>query len=404
MPTLPHGPFVAAAVVALLVPVATAQAQTREVVQVTASELNVRQRAWGTVVGRAARGQQAVVSARRSGWLEVHWGGRSVWLFGAHVRPASAPHVVVTASSLNVRAAASTSAARLGSIQAGQAYAVLAQASGWVQIQFDARRGWVHEGFVRQVGGGSLVGGLTGEPAGETTTTGAEEGGLTVVPPRPAPSTPSTPTPSTPTPSTPRAPSTPTPSTPTPSTPTPSGSGWQALHRGITDGGFQIPRAGLRNPTLRGALGIAVEPHGTTTTLEGRSFVRGKVSWFGGPNDRVVTATETGALTGERLRNLNPSANPTAAQLAARPGDYYYVAMRFDYAPGKRAWAGKRLLVVNPRTGAAVVVRPVDWGPNTRTRRILDLSPQSLRDLGLSTDGEAVVSFAPDNAPLGRVR
>ncbi|MCO5170914.1 MAG: SH3 domain-containing protein [Planctomycetes bacterium] len=403
MPTLARSSLLTGVALALLVPVASARAQTREVVQVAVDDLNVRQRAWGPVLGRAARGQQAVVSARRSGWLQVHWGGKAAWVFGAHVRPAATAHVVVTASSLNVRTGPSTAAARLGSIATGQAYAVLGQRDEWVQIQFDARAGWVHSGHVRQVGGGSLVGGLMGQPPSATTTT-REEGGLTVVPPRPAPTTPAptTPAPTTPAPTTP-APTTPAPTTPAPTTPA-SGAGWAALHRGITQGGFEIPRAGLRNPTLRGALGIAVEPYGTQTTLQGRSFVRGKVSWFGGPSDRGVTATETGTLTGERLRALNPVARPSAAQLAARPGDYYYVAMRFDYAPGKRAWAGKRLLVVNPRTGAAVVVRPVDWGPNTRTRRILDLSPQVLRDLGLSTDDEAVVAFAPDDAPLGRVR
>jgi len=118
-----------------------------------------------------------------------------------------------------------------------------------------------------------------------------------------------------------------------------------------------------------------------------------------------VTATETGAITGELLRALNDPLDPSAATLRARPEDYYYVAMRFAYSPnGRGFWRDARLLIVSPRTGAKVVVRPVDWGPHTRTGRVLDLSPQSLRDLGLTTDDEALVAFAAPGTPLGPVR
>ena len=130
------------------------------------------------------------------------------------------------------------------------------------------------------------------------------------------------------------------------------------------------------------------------------------MSWFGSPRDTSgVTATETGAITGELLRALNDPLDPSAATLRARPEDYYYVAMRFAYSPnGRGFWRDARLLIVSPRTGAKVVVRPVDWGPHTRTGRVLDLSPQSLRDLGLTTDDEALVAFAAPGTPLGPVR
>ncbi len=176
-------------------------------------------------------------------------------------------------------------------------------------------------------------------------------------------------------------------------------------YAGLTLSGSEIPRAGLANSTLRATLGLSTEPYGTLATYEGANWVRGSVSWFGGPRDTGVTSTETGALTGERLRSLNDPLAPSASTLASRPEDYYYVAMRWAYAPnGTRWWRDARLVVVNPTTGVAVVVRPVDWGPNTSTRRILDLSPQALTDLGLSTDGEALVAFAPAGTPLGRVR
>lgn len=177
------------------------------------------------------------------------------------------------------------------------------------------------------------------------------------------------------------------------------------FYAGLTLDGMEVPRSGLSNPTLNQVHGVQTERHGATATQDGLSFVKGKVSWFGGPNDTGVSASETGAVTFETLRSLNSPVNASAEVIQSRPRDFYYVAMRWNYSPlGREWWANARLLVVNPSNGRAVVVRPVDWGPGISTGRILDLSPQSLTDLGLSTDQEALVSFAPAGAPLGRVR
>ena len=160
-------------------------------------------------------------------------------------------------------------------------------------------------------------------------------------------------------------------------------------YAGLAQSGSEIPRAGLANGTLRAALGLATEPYGDVVTHEGRSYVRGKVSWFGGPSDTGVSSTETGAITGERLRSLTG----------------YFVAMRWSYTPnGRTFWRDARILVVNPDTGARVVVRPVDWGPHTSTRRIVDLSPEALAALGLDTDDDALVAFAAPGTPTGPVR
>ncbi len=189
---------------------------------------------------------------------------------------------------------------------------------------------------------------------------------------------------------------------PEPPPPPPPGTG--EVHAGLTLGALQIPRVGLQNPTLRRALGVSTEPYGDVVTIEGKRYVRGRSSWFGGPRDTGVTASETGAITGERLRSLNSPLAPDAGTLAARAKDYYFVAMRFDYTPGIAAWRDARILVRNPRTGASVVVRAVDWGPNTRTGRTVDLSPQALADLRATTDDLLDVAFAAPGTPLGVVR
>jgi hypothetical protein len=182
----------------------------------------------------------------------------------------------------------------------------------------------------------------------------------------------------------------------------PAGTG--GVWAGLSQDGSEIPRAGLTNGTLRATLGISTEPYGDVTSRADGEWVRGRVSWFGGPGDTGVSSTETGAVSGERLRSLNSPVDPDAATLASRPADYYFVAMRWNYSPNSTSWwRGARLVVANAATGAQVVVRPVDWGPNTSTRRIIDLSPQAMSDLGVTTDDEVLVAFALPGTPLGPV-
>ena len=188
---------------------------------------------------------------------------------------------------------------------------------------------------------------------------------------------------------------------PPPGDPTdPVGATWA----GLSQSGSEIPRAGLANPTLAATLGMDVEPLGEVVDAGGHEWVRGKVSWFGGPDDTWTTPTETGAITGELLRELNDPTNPTAEDLQTHPEDYYYCAMRWSYTPnGTWFWKDARVLVMNPATGSAAVLRPLDWGPNLSTGRVLDVSPQAMADLWLTTDDEALVSFAPPGTPLGPV-
>ena len=172
----------------------------------------------------------------------------------------------------------------------------------------------------------------------------------------------------------------------------------------ITQGGSEIPRQGLANGTLQAALGVAVEPYGTVTTTTDGTWVRGTISQFGGASDTGVSATETGAISGQNLRALNTPASPTPAQIAANPGNFYYLAMRFNYAPnGRTFWSNARIAVRNTATNRTVIMRPVDWGPGTRTTRVVDVSPQAMVDLGVTTDANVLVAFAPPGTPLGPV-
>ncbi len=184
--------------------------------------------------------------------------------------------------------------------------------------------------------------------------------------------------------------------------PVPEGPEWIAHHRGLSLDGSEIPRRGLANSTLRGVTGEGTEPLGEVTTLNGKRFVAGRVSHFGGAADRGVSADETGAITEERLRSLNVPANPSANDLRQRPEDFYFIALRFNYRPNSTGWwRDQKIMVLDRRSGRAVVTRPVDWGPHTRTGRVLDVSPQTMTDLGVRTDAELLIAFADPRTPLG---
>lgn len=166
---------------------------------------------------------------------------------------------------------------------------------------------------------------------------------------------------------------------------TPHTEAWQPLYAGIDRSGSSIPHKGVGNPSLGGT-----ELLGEVVSYADVSFIKGKVSWFGTKKDDGVAVDETGAITGEILRDLNE--------------DDFFCAMRWSYEPnGKRFWVNQRILIVNPVNQKAAIARVVDWGPNTRTGRILDVSPKTIEALEAETDDDLLCAFASDGAPLGLI-
>lgn len=125
---------------------------------------------------------------------------------------------------------------------------------------------------------------------------------------------------------------------------------------------------------------------------------QGRISHFGGPNDRGVKPNERMSLyPAERCRE---------------PRDDWYVALRWGYAPHGSTLKGipkgyfnflrnQRIRVTNPRTGASVRLRPADWGPHVKTKRLVDVSPKAMQVLGVVTDQTVVVAWDTPGAPLG---
>ena len=135
-------------------------------------------------------------------------------------------------------------------------------------------------------------------------------------------------------------------------------------------GGLTV--AGLTNPTLRQVVGgNGVEPLASAVKdNQGRTFVGGVVSTFGGPGDTTVGDDETGAITGERLRDLDTDTD-------------LYVAFRWDYSQTPASTLrNSQVQVYNPANGQYVNARIVDWGPHTSTGASVDASQAVLTALG----------------------
>ncbi len=119
--------------------------------------------------------------------------------------------------------------------------------------------------------------------------------------------------------------------------------------------------------------------------------IEGKCSWFGGPNDTGVKATEGLALVDGHESQFEGLFLPKQGRrtgLARRlDPDQLYIACRWD----PKTYPFLRTVTVDvtdPRHPDNIIkCRPVDWGPNKRTGRVADLSPGALKALGLETDG-----------------
>lgn len=131
----------------------------------------------------------------------------------------------------------------------------------------------------------------------------------------------------------------------------------------------------------------------------------GKCSYFGGPMD-----TGVGTQEGLSLIDSSDLTEWWFRRLFAMPGAYdngkglarnlnpsaLYCAMRFDY--GSFAGVRGEILVGVPReqvrrsifvisvNGKRCFAQAADWGPNTDTGRLIDLSPGVCKAIGVGTD------------------
>lgn len=130
---------------------------------------------------------------------------------------------------------------------------------------------------------------------------------------------------------------------------------------------------------------------------------KGKVSWFGGPEDMGVSSSEGLAFLYEVDDKphlfLDEQPDGTTGLARRLDPDTFYIAMRWDYDQfSKDQLAGDEMaLVKSPRTGKQFRAHPADWGPHTDTDRVADISPGLMEALEIDTDDEVQVIYpAPD--------
>ncbi len=131
--------------------------------------------------------------------------------------------------------------------------------------------------------------------------------------------------------------------------------------------------------------------------------LRGRVSWFGGPEDMGV-ATDEGlafiydiytaphlflAVQPEGTTGLARRLNPSVPFIACR-WDYD------DFPKDMLASMDYVALVRAPSTGRQFRAWPADWGPHEDTERVADISSGLMEYLGIMTDDEAEVIFPFD--------
>jgi hypothetical protein len=134
--------------------------------------------------------------------------------------------------------------------------------------------------------------------------------------------------------------------------------------------------------------------------------LRGKVSWFGGPNDKGVAADEGLAFIYEVNQAPHlflPSQPSNTTGLARRLDPHaHYIACRWDYDVTPREALLEDVAVVRAlKTGRALTAFPADWGPHVDTGRVADISQGLMEALGIQTDDEVEVIF-PYRKPLSQ--
>jgi N-acetylmuramoyl-L-alanine amidase len=127
---------------------------------------------------------------------------------------------------------------------------------------------------------------------------------------------------------------------------------------------------------------------------------KGKVSWFGGPQDTGVSPSEGLAFIYDYdeapyLFLDEQPMNTTGLARRLNP-DVPYIAMRWDYdiyPKDMLATGDYKALIRNPKNGEKSLAFPSDWGPHVDTQRVADISPGLMTELELETDDQVEVIF-----------
>lgn len=137
--------------------------------------------------------------------------------------------------------------------------------------------------------------------------------------------------------------------------------------------------------------------------------LKGKCSWFGGPNDTGVSPSEGLAFlysVEDKPILFLPQQPPNTTGLARRLNPQIpYVACRWDYAiTSKTMLADPRSIALVRAGGLSFYAIPSDWGPHVDTDRVADISPGLMEMLGAETDSVIEVIYPAPPAKKAKKR
>jgi GH25 family lysozyme M1 (1,4-beta-N-acetylmuramidase) len=137
--------------------------------------------------------------------------------------------------------------------------------------------------------------------------------------------------------------------------------------------------------------------------------LRGKVSWFGGPEDTGVSPDEGLAFVYEisDAPHLFLPKQPSGTTGLARRLDpeVFYLACRWDYdVYPKPSLLQHTALVRSPKPGRVFEAYPADWGPHKDTGRIADISSGLMSALGIQTDDEVEVIYPAEEITMPKAQ
>ena len=120
--------------------------------EVTADRLHVRTGPGSGYASRGfiQRGQAYALVEQRGVWGKIQIGNRLLWSSLTYMRRSSRPLVEVTASELNVRTGADTRYRILGRVPRGTLFVDQGRSGTWAQVSFHGTKAYVHANYIRQ--------------------------------------------------------------------------------------------------------------------------------------------------------------------------------------------------------------------------------------------------------------
>ncbi|MBI3272441.1 MAG: penicillin-insensitive murein endopeptidase [Planctomycetes bacterium] len=154
-----EGFALSAALAAIIAGASAAPALDAE--KITASSLNVRSApsTSASIVGEIPYGQSYVPIAASGSWRKIWFNSGTAWVYGSYLSPAGVAEGQVTAGSLNVRSGPGTGYSVVGSAPAGSWWAIVGTSGAWRKIYFGGAARWVHGAYLSTGGLSSGDGG-----------------------------------------------------------------------------------------------------------------------------------------------------------------------------------------------------------------------------------------------------